>query len=150
MIGARRATLAGGRVVEFWTAEVVIEHMAEAADVMTRLRVRGVWPAGYRSYWPDVMTEFHDEVGMDPKAIAKDAEERTKPAEPSSEEIDRMDTTIAMLSLVADPKRRRVVWARACGLSNRRIARHVHSNRETVGGLYRAAIAEIVAALNVE
>ena len=137
---SNRAHLASGRIVEYWDAEAVEARLAEAADTIRRLRVPGAWPAGHRSLWPDVVRDFWDVFGFH--------ETEVRPSPPSPRAIGRMDETMTWLTFIDTPLDRRIVWAKAFGLSNRKIARITGWSRETVRRNHKRALGGIVEALN--
>ena len=85
--------------------------LKEAADTLRRLP-RGLAKPRLSS-WPEVV---RDSVSL---LAASDAAVR-RPAPPSPQAIDRMDRTLGWL-LSCDEEARRLVWARATGISWRRL-----------------------------
>ena len=85
--------------------------LKEAADTLRRLP-RGVTKPRLSS-WPEVV---RDSVAM---LSASDTAGR-RPSPPSPQTIDRMDRTLVWL-LSCDEEARRLVWARATGISWRRL-----------------------------
>jgi len=137
---SNRAFLSSGQVIEYWDADAVEARLREAADTIRRLRVAGVWPAGYRSAWPDVIRDFWDVFGY------HETEVRSPP--PSPRAIGRMDEAMIWLTFVDAPLDRRIVWAKAFKLGNRKVAMITGQSRETVRRRYKRALAGIVEALN--
>jgi len=141
-----RATLQDGRIVEAWTAEAVEARLEEAADTLRRLRMSGVWPAQHRSSWPDVVQDFWEAYGGGDFLEYHD--EPMRPPPPSSSAIDRMDEAMTWFAYLDDPLDRRVVWAKAFGAGDRRVAAMIGQSRWTVRRRYKRAINMIVEALN--
>ena len=139
---SNRAHLSSGRVVEYWDAEAVEAQLLDAADTIRRLRVPGTWPAGHRSAWPDVIRDFWDVFGCH--------EAEARPSPPSPAAISRMDEVTTWLSFIEAPLDRRIVWAKAFGLSNRKIAEITGQGRETVRRNHKRALGSIVEALNAK
>lgn len=119
-----------------WTAPMVKARLEEAADSLRRLRAgRRTLPAGYVGAWPAVVQDSWDGYGV--------YQPRLRPAAPSARAIDRMDETITWITRIGgedelrrlverhrhSPKqaedaviaRRKIVWARACGMPWRRL-----------------------------
>lgn len=87
-----------------WTPLMVEERIVEAADVLRRLpeeRVRGYFGA-----WPEVVHDFADKVGQEPRPM------RRPP--PSAGAISRMDETLPWLSWL-EPTAAKIIWLRAAG-----------------------------------
>jgi hypothetical protein len=134
--------MAGGQVVELWTAGEVEARLEEAAETLRRMRMHGIWPATYRSAWPEMLRDYWDVWRFG--RIEED-----RPPLPSPGAIDRMDKTLAWVAaFVREPHKRRVLWCRASRLSWRRIARMVGASHETARFWHLAAIREIVDGLN--
>src|SRR5262249_49930453 len=92
--------------------EEIKRRLAEAADVLRRLSMNGLKPGRLRSHWPEVVHQAEEAYGW--------TAARTRPPRPSPAEITRMDETITWLLLI-DAELRKIVWARACGLSWRKL-----------------------------
>ena len=87
-----------------WTAALVEERLVEAADVLKRLpevKVRG-----YFNTWPQMVHEFADLVGQEPRRL------RRPP--PTSAAISRMEETLGW-TVGLDPIDGKIVWLRASG-----------------------------------
>ena len=87
-----------------WTAALVEERLVEAADVLKRLpevKVRG-----YFNTWPQMVHEFADLVGQEPRRL------RRPP--PTSAAISRMEEALPWLQWL-EPELAKLVWARAEG-----------------------------------
>lgn len=87
-----------------WTPSMVEARLAEAADVLKRLPDRRV--QGYFNTWPDIMAEFSDLVGQQPRPM------RRPP--PSAGAIARMEETLTW-TVGLDPLDGKIVWLRASG-----------------------------------
>jgi hypothetical protein len=128
---ARTPAVAGPR----WTATLVAERLAEAADVLDRLpepRVRG----------------FYSLLPLVPDAPAGDGA-RTRPAAPAPEAIDRMDEAIGWLCSL-DAEERRLVWLRAEGLPWKRISHRFGIGRTTAWQRWTIALLKITTRLNAQ
>lgn len=137
---SNRALLANGRIIDYWDIAAVEARLIEAADTLRRLHIPGIRPAGHRSAWPDVIRDFWDMFGYH--------ETELHPSPPSPQAIGRMDETMTWPAFVDAPLDRRIVWAKAFKLSNRKVALITGQNRETVRRRHKHALADIVAALN--
>jgi hypothetical protein len=101
---------------QVWTEDEVQYRLGEAADCLRRMPMgKNARPSTRSTAWPDVVQETFDAW------ISYGREDaRTRPAAPSSEDIDRMDEVMQWLMwLSAD--QRRVIWARACDIKWRRL-----------------------------
>jgi hypothetical protein len=126
---ARTTAVAGPR----WTAALVAERLAEAADVLNRLpEPRG---RGFYSLWP-LTPEVPDGDGV-----------RPRPAAPTPEAIDRMDEAIGWLCSL-DAEERRLVWLRAEGLPWKRITYRFGVGRTTAWQRWTMALLKITTRLN--
>ena len=126
---ARTPAVAGPR----WTAALVAERLAEAADVLDRLpepKVRG----------------FYSLLPLLPDAPAGDGA-RTRPATPAPEAIDRMDEAIGWLCWL-ESEERRLVWLRAEGLPWKRITYRLEIGRTTAWQRWTMALLKISTRLN--
>src|SRR5687768_6739803 len=115
-----------------WTPKRVAERLAEAADVLDRLpepRVRG-----YYSLWPAGLENVY-------------ASDRTTPAAPLPEAIDRMDEVLRWLCWL-EPHERRLLWLRAEGLPWKRITHRLGIGRTTAWQRWTMALFEISIRLN--
>ena len=139
---SNRAFLASGQIVEYWDIEAVNARLIEAGDTLRRLRVPGAWPAGHRSAWPDVIRDFWDMFGYH--------ETDVRPSPPSPQAIGRMDETMTWLAFVDAPLDRRIIWAKAFKLSNRKVAMIAGQSRETIRRRHKRALGSIVEALNTQ
>jgi hypothetical protein len=116
-----------------WTAALVAERLAEAADLLDRLpepRVRG----------------FYSLLPLLPDAPAGDGA-RTRPAAPAPEAIDRMDEAIGWLCSL-DAEERRLVWLRAEGLPWKRITYRLGIGRTTAWQRWTIALLKLATRLN--
>jgi len=137
---SNRATMPSGAIVDFWDAQAVDARLRDCADTLRRLRVHGALPAEYGSSWPDMIRDFWDAFGWNDIEI--------KPAPPTAEAITRMDQTMIWFLFIGRPADRRIAWAKAFRLSDRKIARVVGQSRWTVQRRYRRTLSAIVDALN--
>ena len=137
---SNRAYFPSGRIVEYWDVEAVAARLLEAADTIRRLHVPGVWPAGHRSAWPDVIHDYWDVFGYHETVV------RLSPPSPGA--ITRMDETATWMAFIDTPLDRRIVWAKAFKLGNRKVGSIVGQSRETVRLRHKRALADIVEALN--
>jgi len=131
MSTARSKALAGPR----WTATLVAERLAEAADVLDRLPEPKV--PGLYSLLP-----------LLPDRSAGNGA-RATPAAPPPEAIDRMDEALHWL-LWLDPEERRLVWLRADGMPWKWITRRLGIGRTTAWQRWSAALLKIAVRLNAE
>jgi hypothetical protein len=126
---ARTTAVAGPR----WTATLVAERLAEAADVLDRLpESRG---RGFYSLWP-LTPEVPDGDGV-----------RPRPATAPPEAIDRMDETLQWLCWL-EPEERRIVWLRAEGRPWKRITYRLGIGRTTAWQRSTVALLKIATRLN--
>ena len=87
-----------------WTASLVEERLAEAADILKRLppvKVRG-----YFSTWPKMVYDFGDLVGQEPPLMKRPF--------PSPAAISRMEQTLSW-TVGLDPVDAKIAWLRAYG-----------------------------------
>jgi hypothetical protein len=85
-----------------WTASMVEERMAEAAQVLRGLPQE--WGQGHFSSWPEVVRDFWDAFGWHDAVL--------RPARPSPAAIDSMDEAMTWLRWL-DPIDAKIVWERA-------------------------------------
>jgi hypothetical protein len=93
-----------------WGIDHVADQLEEAADTLRRLP-KVDWKARL-TYWPEVLRDA---------AVALEEKTACRPAAPSPAAIDRMDEALAWL-LPLTLEQRRLLWARACGISWRQLA----------------------------
>jgi Domain of unknown function (DUF6362) len=113
-----------------WTAVIIAERLAEAADALARLpdeRVRGLY-----DLWPRLVGE--------PCGHA-----RAAAAVPAA--IDRMDEALGWLMWL-DPEERQLVWLRAEGLPWKWITRRLGIGRTTAWQRWSTALLKIVVRLD--
>lgn len=91
-------------MADTWTASLVEERLAEAADVLKRLPP--VTVRGYFSVWPKIVYEFSDLVGQEPPRLQRPY--------PSAAAISRMEETLSW-TIGLDPLDAKIVWLRAHG-----------------------------------
>lgn len=87
-----------------WTASLVEDRLAEAADVLKRMPP--VTVQGYFSTWPTVVHDFGDLVGQEPPLLRRPF--------PSAAAISRMEETLGW-TVGLDPLDAKIVWLRASG-----------------------------------
>lgn len=107
---AQAASTLPGRPASRATPDPVPLLLREAADTLRRLP-RGVAKPRLSS-WPAVIRDSASLLMADGGA--------RRPSPPSPQAIDRMDRTLAWL-LACEEEERRLVWARAMGISWRRL-----------------------------
>ena len=115
-----------------WTPTLVAERLAEAADVLDRLPEPKV--GGFYSLWP---------AGLERASTG----ERTTPAAPAPEAIDRLDEALRWICWL-EPDERRIVWLRAEGLPWKRITHRLGIGRTTAWQRWTMALARISVRLN--
>jgi hypothetical protein len=126
-----------------WTADDVRYRLIEAAATLRRLPLppRSL-PAEVRAAWPDVVTSTLEAYGYA-------APRRGRPPAPEPQAIRRLDETLGWL-LWLDEEARRLVWARACGITWRRIEDRDGRCERTLRTRMAEAIALIQRRLNTE
>jgi len=72
--------------------EQVRDWLEEAAVTLSALPVHGLYPAGARSGWPDIVRDLED-LGWDCEAIVR-------PSRPSADAVTRFDQVMGWLSLL--------------------------------------------------
>jgi hypothetical protein len=117
----------------------VIAQLEEAAMTLRRLKLARGRPAGLRTLWPDVVTNVWESYNAD-------APERTRmcPAAPSPDAISRMDEALCWLLLV-DRQTAIILWARALGISWRKLECRLGRSETAMRNQWRAAIVHIAA-----
>jgi len=120
-----------------WTAKMVEDRMAEAADTLRRLPPVKV--QGYFSTWPPVIRDFWEAFGW------HDVEVRPGPASP--EAIDRMDDTLRWLRWL-EPDETRLVWLRAEGVRWKLICARFGVGRTTAWHRWSGALTKIAVRLD--
>jgi hypothetical protein len=94
------------------TVEWLRERFVDAADTLRRLpKPKGIGGGGLQSPWPDTIREWLAYAGE---------ETQVRRAAPSPEAITRLDEVLRMLHDLS-PDQRMILWARAEGLTWRRI-----------------------------
>lgn len=150
-----------------WTAEIVKQRFCDAADCLRRIKVSGVWPAGYTSGWPDIVRDAAELFALQVEAIASGGKyEQPEPtlARPSSLEISQMDETFGWVEMIGDEREidrlmgsfhsrqtaertvltwRRLILARAFGMSWRKLEDRDGRSRETLRKLHNEALAAV-------
>ena len=114
-----------------WTPSLVEERLFEAAFVLKRL------PAerrhGYFSVWPQIVHDFADKAGHEPKPMR---------VLPSSAAISRMEETLGW-TVGLDPIDGKIVWMRAHGERWKTICWKVGLARATVSERWLYALCVI-------
>jgi Domain of unknown function (DUF6362) len=113
-----------------WTATLVADRVAEAADTLARLpdeRVRGLY-------------------GLWPKLVGAPCR-HARPAAAAPEAIDRMDEALGWLMWL-DPGERQLVWLRAEGLPWKWITHRFGIGRTTAWQRWSTALLKIVVRLD--
>jgi Domain of unknown function (DUF6362) len=113
-----------------WTATLVADRVAEAADTLARLpdeRVRGLY-------------------GLWPKLVGAPCR-HARPAAAAPEAIDRMDEALGWLMWL-DPEERPLVWLRAEGLPWKWITRRLGIGRTTAWQRWTTALLKIAVRLD--
>lgn len=150
-------------VPELWTEADIKARLEDAADVMRRLRAaRWTTPPGFISSWPEIVRDTWESLRSD--------DGPRRPAPPHGIEIDCMDETLGWIERIGDEweldrlvrrhghrradaeraaiDRRRIVWARACGVSWRRLEDRDGRSRTTLAKIQREGLAAIGRYLN--
>jgi hypothetical protein len=124
--------------LQLWTRERVCEHLIEAADTLRRL------PSNFGSkrltFWPDVVHTSY-EIWL------AEAHARNKMTPPHPAAISRMDTTLTWL-LPLSTEQRRIVWARSCGVSWRRLEQTDGRSHTTLRKIYSAGLDQVLRQAN--
>jgi hypothetical protein len=98
--------------------------------------------AGYASYWPDVVRS------MPESWLAKPYQTHSR-HKSTPQEISAMDEVLNWLFILT-PEERRIVWARACNLSWRRMEDHDGRSHVTLRKIYIRGLTSIALALDAE
>jgi len=127
-----------------WTPLDVRYRLAEAADTLRRLPMpaRGRPPRAAQALaarWPDTVLAAIDAYGY--------GRTRLRPAAPAPHDIRRMDEALCWLWWI-EGERRRIVWARACGVPWRRLEDIDGRSDRTLRARYQTGIAAIAWRLN--
>jgi hypothetical protein len=122
-----------------WTASMVEERFAEAADVMKRLPEVRV--PGYFSTWPKALQEFADLVGQEPPRLYRPP--------PASDAIGRMEITLDWLFWL-EPDTAKLVWARASNKGWKQVCYQVGMSRSAAWRQWVMALCVIAMKLNGE
>ncbi len=122
-----------------WTASLVEERLAEAADVLRRLPEERV--QGYFSTWPAYLRDVREAYGWQPA--------RMRPIPPSPASIDRMDEVLRWLHWL-DPDDAKLVWERASGTRWKAICWRVGLGRTAAWERWVMALCVIALRLNGE
>ena len=119
-----------------WTPEMVEERLVEAAEVLRRLPPVKV--QGYFNTWPDIIHEFGDLVGQEP---------RMRPPAPPPDAITRMDQTLEW-TIGLEPLDVKIVWLRASGKRWKQICWETGLSRAAADNHFRYALRMITWKLN--
>ena len=114
-----------------WTALLVAERLAEAADALERLPQGGVQGYTSRLRWP------YEDAGRAGARLPS----------PSPEAIDRMEQALTWL-LWLEPEERRLVWLRAEGVPWKRVAHWLGIGRTTAWQRWTVALLKVATRLN--
>jgi len=107
-----------------WTPEIVGDWIVEAVE--TAKLLPGVRPAGYRTFWPDVIRKRFEVHGL----LEKHNDEPTR-CYAGGEAIDRFDQVQEWLSWLRIEERRMLIaWAR--GIPDRKIGRRAGHDHKYV------------------
>ena len=118
--------------------EEVKQRLAEAADVLRRLRMSGLKPGSMQAKWPEVVRCVQEAYGWTATPM--------RPPRPSPAQITRMDEAIGWL-LLLETDQRRIVWARAMGLSWRRLEDMDGRSIRTLQNIHATALERIARTL---
>lgn len=120
-----------------WTLERVEARLVEAVDTLKRLPAPRIQARTTR--WPDFVRDSREAYGWTTARL------RLAPASPDA--IGRLDETLDWLRWLPRPAQR-IVWARASGLSWRRIAQAIGKSPNTCRAWYLSALHHIAARLD--
>jgi len=123
-----------------WDNKTVAQRFEECVSVLSKLP--GNISLGHRNYWP--------EIKYTPREIAR--MEKTKKytiLQPLPDAIDRAEETLAWITLVDEPERRKLIWLRAQRMSWRAIAREVGYPKTTAQRYWNEALRAISNNLDV-
>lgn len=109
-------------------------------------------PAQLRCAWPEVVRSREDrfvaEVGADEQLIREMRAGRLRVrTTPTKDDLSNLDRCLEWLWLIG-PSQRRLIMARACGRSLRKLAPEYHASYEHVRKLHRLALIQLAAAVN--
>ena len=125
---------------ESWTAAAVSLRLAEAASALRRMP--RVQLQGRMTCWPDVAQDsarYWMAYGTESA--------RVRPALPSPQELDRMDEALGWLLLLSSADRK-LVWARASGVTWRKLEDLDGRSERTLRGRCQSVHAALARALN--
>lgn len=125
--------------MKIWMPEEIEQRLRSAAQTLRVLpRPKNGSPATMAAAWPDIVRRvFHDA----PKDLVMRA------AVPPAADITEMDEALQWLHLVNE-RERRILWARACKVSWRRLEDVDGSSHMTLRKVHREALIAIAAQLN--
>ncbi|MEA1938111.1 MAG: DUF6362 family protein [Pseudomonadota bacterium] len=134
-------TLTNGTRKEWYTPTFIRSRLEDAADTLKRLPAgRNAFPAGLRANWPPIVRNFFDAYGRD--------QEQELRIPPQARAITRMDEVLLWLNLIEQVQIRRIVFARALGMSLRKIGRQSGLSHEHVRRLESNGLETIATMLN--
>lgn len=124
-----------------WTLDEVKDRIREAVNTLARLPMDGLRPAGYRSFWPDVVHDKNEAYGWEAATI------NSSPV--SAREITRMDEVLEWMRWL-DKDRAAVVWMHAEGRDRMDIQLKVGAAKTKVWSLWKSGLGVIVGRLNAK
>lgn len=125
--------------MKIWSVEEIELRLRQAAHTLRVLpRPKNGSPSSNMAAWPDIVRRvFHDA----PKDLV------VRVAVPPAAEITEMDEALQWLHWLTE-RERRIVWARACLVSLRKLAIINHCSHVTIRTAHREALLTIAARLN--
>lgn len=123
------------------TPEEIQLWLEWAGEILLSLRVNGVYPQQFRSFWPDYPDDILTAYGYTP--------ERTTRVVPSAQDVSLSDKVLGLIPLVLNTRTRRIIHMRSLISPIRsshiyswsRIAQILHSNRAEVKTQYDRGLA---------
>src|SRR5579859_1902500 len=106
-----------------WNLELVTGFLSEASDTLKRLPLSNGAPARLKAWWPDIVRSAAESYGHAPAKM--------RPAAPEPSAIARLDGVTDWLFWITEDARR-IVWARANGVSWPAIARMDRRSERTL------------------
>lgn len=160
-----------GAIPAMMTPEEIKHRIEEAGDTLRRLQKAGLYPDGFRTAWPEYVTEgWWGLTAMDVDT-GRAADTMVRPSPPSAARISRLDEVERWIDWLGDPYevarlvevfghteerarytvglRRTVVWCKAGKMHNTKIAERVRRNRNYVKQTYDEAVERIAQRLSV-
>ena len=151
----------GGSPLHFATPEYVAERLREAAETLRQLPMpRGGYPASAGSAWPEPEPDFwekgnnlidenwrsltEEEKIEREKDRVEDAKRRNRTwVVHSRKRVAEMEEVLVWMYWIKDPRNRKIVWAVACGVSYRKVARKDGRSHETARRVWEQACEDI-------